>query len=75
MDTFIMTIPGNIRKFYRVFLRHHEKMKRKRKLTFGSTGLDDLYILWGQRSQKRGRCDNPSPCSPQTSLPGAFCLS
>jgi hypothetical protein len=49
-DTFTMTIPGNMRKFYRVFLRHREKMRRKRKLTFGSTGLDDLYILWGQRS-------------------------
>jgi hypothetical protein len=55
IDIFIMTIPGNTRKFYRVFLRHREKMRRKRKLTFGSTGLDNLYILWGQRSQKRGR--------------------
>jgi hypothetical protein len=45
MDTFTMTIPGNTRKFYRAFLRHREKMRRKRKLTFGSTGLDDLYIL------------------------------
>jgi hypothetical protein len=54
-DTFTMTIPGNTRKFYRAFLRHCKKMRRKRKLTFGSTGLDDLYILWGQRSQKRGR--------------------
>jgi hypothetical protein len=50
MDTFTMMIPGNTRKFYRAFLRHREKMRRKRKLTFGSTGLDDLYILWGQRS-------------------------
>jgi hypothetical protein len=54
-DTFTMMILGNTRKFYRVFLRHREKIRRKRKLTFGSTGLDDLYILWGQRSQKRGR--------------------
>jgi hypothetical protein len=55
MDMFTMMILGNMRKFYRVFLRHCEKMRRKRKLTFGSMGLDDLYILWGQRSQKRGR--------------------
>jgi hypothetical protein len=45
MDTFTMTILGNMRKFYRAFLRHREKMRRKRKLTFGSMGLDDLYIL------------------------------
>jgi hypothetical protein len=45
MDMFTMTIPGNTRKFYRAFLKHHKKMRRKRKLTFGSTGLDDLYIL------------------------------
>jgi hypothetical protein len=45
MDTFTMMILGNMRKFYRVFLRHYEKMRRKRKLTFGSMGLDDLYIL------------------------------
>jgi hypothetical protein len=45
MDTFMMMIPGNMRKFYRAFLRHYEKIRRKRKLTFGSTGLDDLYIL------------------------------
>jgi hypothetical protein len=45
MDIFIIMILGNIRKFYRAFLRHYEKIRRKRKLTFGSTGLDDLYIL------------------------------
>jgi hypothetical protein len=44
-DMFTMMILGNTRKFYRAFLRHHKKMRRKRKLTFGSTGLDDLYIL------------------------------
>jgi hypothetical protein len=45
IDIFTMMIPGNMRKFYRAFLRHREKIRRKRKLTFSSTGLDDLYIL------------------------------
>jgi hypothetical protein len=31
MDIFIIIILGNMRKFYRVFLRHYKKIKKKKK--------------------------------------------
>jgi hypothetical protein len=53
-DTFTMTIPGNTRKFYRAFLRHREKMRRKRKTYLWQYGAGRPIYSLGTKKPEEG---------------------